>query len=94
MVLIFNRTEKKYRPHGKIILKLINKIRKLGLNALKILDVEDIYLLCEMKVNKPPYRLYVIVDQKSNRFYLVDWEHKSKQEKIIENLKKKLKNCN
>jgi len=62
----------------------------MGKNALKILEIEDYYLLCEMKVMKPPYRLYVIVDQKTNTYYIADWEHKENQEKIINELKYKL----
>ena len=62
----------------------------MGKNALKILDVEDYYLLCEMKVMRPPYRLYVIVDQKSDRYYIADWEHKENQEKVINELKRRL----
>jgi len=43
-----------------------------------------------MKVKRPPYRLYVIVDQKNKIFYLVEWEHKNHQRKIIDKLKNKL----
>ena len=38
----------------------------------------------------PPYRLYVIVDRKNDEFYVVEWEHKNKQQKVINNLTKKL----
>jgi hypothetical protein len=62
----------------------------MGKNALKILDVEGHYLLCEMKVMKPPYRLYVIVNQKTNKYYIAKWEHKEKQNKVIGELKYKL----
>jgi len=54
------------------------------------LSIEDYYLLCEMKVMRPPYRLYVIVDQKNNRFHIVEWEHKEKQEKVINELRNRL----
>jgi hypothetical protein len=65
-------------------------LEKRGKNDLKILDVQDNYLLTEMKVMNPPYRLYVIVDQNTNKFYIVEWEHKEKQDKVIEELKRKL----
>ncbi|MBI5347428.1 MAG: hypothetical protein HZB66_02365 [Candidatus Aenigmarchaeota archaeon] len=80
----------KNKKEKEIIYKLINKVRNLGKNALKILDVRDQYLLCEMKVKRPPYRLYVMVDQSKDIFYIVDWEHKQKQEKVINELRKKL----
>ena len=79
-----------YRSHLNIIQKLVKKLESMGKNALKILDVEKNYLLCEMKVMRPPYRLYVIVEQKENKYYIVDWEHKDNQEKIINELKGKL----
>jgi hypothetical protein len=64
----------------------------MGKNALKILDVEDFYLLGEMKVKKSPYRLYVIVNQRTDTFYVVEWgEHKKKQERVINELIGKLK---
>ena len=80
----------KFKAHLKTIFRLIKKLRKMGKNALNILDVQEHYLLCEMKVMRPPYRLYVIVDQKTNKYYIVDWEHKEKQEKVINKLKSKL----
>ncbi len=79
-----------YRSHLELIDKLCNKVKILGKNALKILDVEDYYLFGELKVMKPPYRLYVIVDQKKDIYYIVDWEHKDNQERIIKSLKNKL----
>lgn len=33
---------------------------------------------------------YVIVDQSSEKFYIVKWEHKKIQQKVIEDLKHKL----
>lgn len=81
---------RKFRSHLKIISNLIIKLEKMGKNALKTLDVEDYYLLCEMKTMKPPYRLYVIVNEKTNTFYIVDWEHKERQNKVINELKNKL----
>ncbi|MBI2084582.1 MAG: hypothetical protein HYT70_03150 [Candidatus Aenigmarchaeota archaeon] len=80
----------KYSSHLKIVSRLIKKIEEMGRDALKILDVEGHYLLCEMKVMKPPYRLYVILDQQNNKYYVADWEHKDKQEKAIEELRFKL----
>ena len=59
--------------------------------ARKILKVHENYILGEIKYKKPPYRLYVIVDQKEKIFLLVDWEHKENQEKIIKILMKNLK---
>ncbi|HLC59564.1 MAG TPA: hypothetical protein VJH34_03505 [archaeon] len=82
---------KKFRPHLKIIYRLINKLRQSGRNGLKILDVENNYLVCEMKVNSPPYRLYVIVDQIKDTYYVVHWEHKKRQKQIINELKVKLR---
>jgi len=75
----------------EIIFKLIKKLERMGKNALKILDVEDFYLLAEMKVKRPPYRLYVIVNQSTDTFYVVEWEHKKKQERVINELIGKLK---
>jgi mRNA-degrading endonuclease RelE of RelBE toxin-antitoxin system len=69
------------KAHLKIISKLIKSWKEWGKNALKILDIEDYYLLCEMKVMKPPYRFYVIVDQKTNTYYIADWEHKENQKR-------------
>jgi mRNA-degrading endonuclease RelE of RelBE toxin-antitoxin system len=84
------KLEKINKAHLKIILKLIKKLERMGKNALKILDVEEYYLLCEMKVMRPPYRLYVIVNQKTNEYYIAEWEHKEKQNKVIGELKHKL----
>jgi hypothetical protein len=38
----------------------------------------------------PPYRLYVIVNQEDEKFYIVRWEHKEKQQKVINQLTTKL----
>ena len=81
---------KKYKLHIKTIHRLIKKLRRLGKNAVKILDVEDYYLLAEMKVKRPPYRLYIIINQRSDTYYVVEWTHKEQQEKIINELKYKL----
>ncbi len=79
------------KDHGRLILKAFRKIKKMGLNAIKILKIHENYILGEIKYKKPPYRLYVIVDQKEKIFLLVDWEHKENQEKIIRILLKNLK---
>ncbi len=81
---------KKYRSHLETVRTMKTKLEKMGINALKILAVEGPYLLGELKVHRPPYRLYVIADQKNNRFFLADWEHKSKQENAIITIKGKL----
>lgn len=83
-------TDKRYRSHLRTIDMLIRKLESMGNNALKILAVEDFYVLAELKVHKPPYRMYVIYNQKTNVHYLVDWEHKSKQEEIISKISGKL----
>lgn len=80
----------KFRSHRKIIDRLIEKLERMGKNALKVLDIEGLYLLCEMRVMRPPYRLYVIADQRSNKYYVAEWEHKDKQERVIAHLKGKL----
>src|SRR3989338_9165942 len=80
----------RFRSHAKIILSLIEKLKYHGKDSLKILDVTDQYLLCEMKVMKPPYRLYVVVDQSSNKFYVAAWDHKERQRKIIDQLRYKM----
>lgn len=55
----------------KIISRLVRKLENMGKDALKILDVENQYLLCEMKVKSPPYRLYVVADQKAENSILL-----------------------
>ena len=82
--------DRRLKSHAKIILALLGKLKTHGKGALKILDVADQYLLCEMKVMRPPYRLYVIVDQSANKFYAADWEHKERQRKIIDQLRYKM----
>lgn len=82
--------DRSYASHLPRIKKLIDKLRTMGKNALKILDFEDEFILSEMKLSKPPYRLYVIMDQKTDTFYIVDWEHKVNQVKIITELREKL----
>ena len=81
---------KRYKSHARMIYRLIKKLRRLGKNAVKILDVEDYYLLAEMKTKRPPYRLYIIINQRNDTYYVVEWAHKEQQEKIINELKYKL----
>jgi len=78
------------RDHQRLILKKFEKVEKIGKNALKVLRVVGEYLLAEIRVNRPPYRLYVIADQRTDTFYFVAWEHKDKQKKVIEYLSEKL----
>jgi len=47
----------------------------------------DKYLLGEIKFKKPPYRLYVVADQENEKYYVVRWEHKKRQQKVIDELK-------
>ena len=80
------------KDHQRRVLKFIDKLEMMGRNALnRVLDVKGKYLLAEMKSNKPPYRLYVYFDQEINVFYIVAWEHKKQQEKIINELRSKMK---
>lgn len=74
----------------ELILKSVKKIESLGKNSLKVLYVRDSYLLGEIKFKRPPYRLYVIAEQESEKFYAVRWEHKKEQEKVILQLKERL----
>lgn len=80
----------KDKKQFELILKSIKKIERLGKNSLKILHVRGKYLLGEIKFKRPPYRLYVITDQASEKFYIVRWEHKEKQQKTINQLKERL----
>lgn len=80
------------RDHIELIYRDIRKIRRSGLNVLKILKVVGRYLLTEVKHHRPPYRLYVVVDQGSNIFVPVDWAHKKDQERIINRLSSEMKN--
>jgi hypothetical protein len=88
--LQYKLTDKAYRSHLDRISALKDKLGRMGKNTLKTLDVEGPYILAEMKVLRPPYRLYVIVNEASEKYYLVDWEHKQNQEKVIRGLKGKL----
>src|SRR3989344_3291085 len=80
----------KDKAHLNLIYKLTKKLSVMGKSALKILSVADNYLLCELKVMRPPYRLYVVADQATERYYPLAWEHKQNQDKIISELKEKL----
>ena len=76
----------------ELILKSIEKIKRMGKNCLKMLHVRNQYLLCEIKFKRPPYRLYVITNQEDGKFYIVRWAHKDDQEKVINEIKIKLEN--
>lgn len=82
--------EIKDRKQLELVYKAIEKIERMGSNALKILHIRKHYLLGEIKFMHPPYRLYAIVDQSIEKFYIVKWEHKENQEKVIGQLKEKL----
>lgn len=83
----FERKLKKLeKTHQERILKITKQIKERGLGSLKILRVKDKYLLTEYKSKRPPYRLYVFVDQDKRLFYIVDWIHKNKQKKAIKKL--------
>ena len=77
----------------ELILKAKEKITISGKDALKVLYVREKYMIGEIKYKKPPYRLYVIYDQKDETFYLAMWAHKKSQEKIIQRMKKGLENA-
>lgn len=74
----------------ELICKSIEKIERMGKNAIKLLHVRNKYILGEIKFMRPPYRLYVIFNQENETFYIVRWEHKEKQQKVINQLMGKL----
>ncbi len=80
----------KERKQLELIYKSIEKIEMRGKNVLKLLHVRDKYILGEIKFMSPPYRLYVIVNQENEKFYIVRWEHKKEQQKVINQLMNKL----
>ena len=84
------RIKRLNRIHKNRIKSLIEKLEEEGIHATKILSSYKDYVLCEMKSSNPPYRLYAIYDQKEKIFYVLEWEHKNKQRKIIRQLIKKL----
>ena len=86
-----NRIKKLSKDHKRRIKKFIEKIERKGIHATKIITSHEDYVLCEMKSKKPPYRLYIVYDQKSKVFYILRWEHKNKQKIIIDKLNQKLK---
>jgi len=95
-VLLTETFKRRYQKikNGKqkeIILKFFDKLRDKGTNAIKILYLVENYILGEMKSYEPPYRLYVVLDQEDSKFYIIDWEHKNRQQQIIVRLKSKLK---
>lgn len=77
----------------ELILKAKERITIRGKDALKILYVREEYMIGEIKHKKPPYRLYVIYDQKDEIFYLALWAHKKSQERIIQRMKTGLENA-
>ena len=83
------RVKRLNKEHKARIKKFIEKLEREGLHALKILYTKG-KILGEMKSMRPPYRLYVIYDQEDKTFYVLRWEHKSKQEKVVNELKRKL----
>jgi mRNA-degrading endonuclease RelE of RelBE toxin-antitoxin system len=80
----------KEKKQLELIYKSIEKIERMGKNAIKLLHSRDKYILGEIKFMNPPYRLYVIINQENEKFYIVRWEHKEKQQKVIDQLMKKL----
>lgn len=72
----------KEKKQLEMIFKSIEKIERMGKNAIKLLHVRDKYILGEIKFMSPPYRLYVIFNQENEKFYIVRWEHKEKQQKL------------
>jgi len=80
----------KEKKQLELIYKSIEKIERMGKNAIKMLHFRDNYILGEIKFMNPPYRLYVIINQEDEKFYIVRWEHKEKQQKVIDQLMKKL----
>ncbi|CAG0966704.1 hypothetical protein METP2_01137 [Methanosarcinales archaeon] len=74
----------------ELMCKSIEKIERMGKNAIKLLHVREKYILGEIKFMRPPYRLYVIFNQENEKFYIVRWEHKEKQQKVINQLIGKL----
>jgi hypothetical protein len=61
----------KDRKQLELIYKSIEKIERMGKNAIKLLHVRDKYLLGEIKFMSPPYRLYIIINQENEKFYIV-----------------------
>ncbi len=90
-VLSFERELRKLNPqHKSRIRKLIEKVEKEGLHSLRILSMQGNYILGEVKSRRPPYRLYVIYDQKTKIFFVVKWAHKNEQQRTINTLQRKL----
>jgi hypothetical protein len=89
----FRKAYSKIKDGGqkRIILNFFDRLSEQGANAVKILYLIDHYILSEMKSHSPPYRLYIILDQSENKFYIVGWVHKDKQQQTIEKMKFKLK---
>ena len=62
----------------------------MGPSALKVIKIRDGYVLGEMKINNPPYRLYILVNPSMTKYYVLEWAHKGNQQKIINELVLKL----
>ena len=90
VILIPTLQSKLTKQHALIVLALKRKLERMGEHALKRLDTEGEWMLGEMKLHRPPYRLYVFADTKNRKYYLVMWEHKDVQQKIINELRLKL----
>ena len=76
------------KDHVSLIQKDILKLQTHKMNAVKILKVVGPYVIEEIKHRKPPYRLYVAIDQESDICAVVEWAHKKEQQEIIEKLRK------
>ncbi len=81
---------KRYASHLLRIDKLRIKLERMGNNALKFLDMEGEFMLSEMKLHEPPYRLYVVLDQDTGVYYLVELARKSDQDETIAGLRRKI----
>ena len=54
----------KEKKQLELIYKSIEKIEKMGKNAIKLLQVRDKYILGEIKFMSPPYRLTLLLTRK------------------------------
>ena len=86
-----SQLKKMNKDHLKIIEKMINKLEIKGANAFEFLDREGHLVLGEVKRNRPPYRLYIIKNQKNNIIYLLLWAEKNKQKRIIKQIQEQMK---
>jgi len=85
----FKRKVKRLKKdHKELILKDVRKLRTQRMNAIKILRVVGPYVLGEIKHKKPPYRLYVVIDQEADTCAVVEWAHKKEQQEVIDKLQR------